>query len=238
MAEGLVRGEGFATDASIIKADAQRQRGIPGDEPNDWVGPGGTTRPVREYLEALETAEVPDNPPKAVSLTDPSSSWTAAHCPGVFAYCTNYLIDLDAGIIMDVEASTVNSAAEAKATRLMIDRVEEKYDIKPARLVGDTNYGSSPMLEWMVNDKGIEPQVPVKDQSERKDGTLSRGDFIVQCNPLLHLFDFSFYFFCPLRIELCFIGGKLAEQSQKLSRVYKFLVRNFLEHFHGKLVVG
>ena len=63
-------------------------------------------------------------------------SWTAAQGPGVFAYCTNYLIDLDAGIIMDVEASPVNSAAEAKTTRNMIDRVEEKYNIKPARLVG------------------------------------------------------------------------------------------------------
>ena len=50
MKEGLVRGEGFATDASIIKADAQRQRGIRGDEPSDWGGPGGTSRPVREYL--------------------------------------------------------------------------------------------------------------------------------------------------------------------------------------------
>ena len=35
MTEGLVRGKGFATDASIIKADAQRQRGVPGDEPID-----------------------------------------------------------------------------------------------------------------------------------------------------------------------------------------------------------
>ena len=61
---------------------------------------------------------------------------------------------------------------------------------------------------------------------------------IVQGNPLLHLLDFSFYFFCPLRVELFFIGGKLAEQSQKLSRVCKFLVRNFLEHFHGERVVG
>ena len=61
---------------------------------------------------------------------------------------------------------------------------------------------------------------------------------IVHGNRLLHFLDFSFYFFCPLRIELFFIGGKLAEQSQKFSHVYKFLVRNFLEHFHGELVVG
>lgn len=38
MAEGLVQGEGFATDASIIKADAQRQRSRPGDASIDWGG--------------------------------------------------------------------------------------------------------------------------------------------------------------------------------------------------------
>jgi hypothetical protein len=178
MKEGLVRGEGFATDASIIKADAQRQRGIRGDEPNDWGGPSGTTRPVREYLEALETADVPNNPPKAISLTDPSSSWTAAHGPGVFAYCTNYLIDLDAGIIVDIEASAVSKSAEVDATKIMIERVEDQFEIKPARLVGDTNYGSASMLGWLVDEKQIEPHVPVLDRSEREDGTLSRSDFV------------------------------------------------------------
>lgn len=49
---------------------------------------------------------------------------------------------------------------------------------------------------------------------------------IVQGNPLQHLLDFSFYFYCPIRIVLFFIGGKLVEQSQKLSHVYKFLVRS------------
>lgn len=178
MAEGLVCGEGFATDASIIKADAQRQRGVSGDEPPDWGGSGGGTRPVREYLEALETADAPDNPPKAISLTDPSSSWTAAHGPGIFAYCTNYLIDLDAGIIVDVEASAVNKAAEVNATKTMLDRVEEKFDIKSTRLVGDTNYGSAAMLGWLVDEKRIAPHVPVWDKSERNDGTLSRSDFL------------------------------------------------------------
>jgi len=42
---------------------------------------------------------------------------------------------------VDVEASQVNSAAEASATRIMIDRVEEKYDMKPARLVGGHQLG-------------------------------------------------------------------------------------------------
>ena len=178
MKEGLVRGEGFATDASVIKADAQRQHAVPGEALVDWGNPQEATRPVKEYLAALEEASPPGAPPKSISLTDPSSSWTAAHGPAYFAYCTNYLIDLDAGIIVDVEASAVSSTAEARATRIMIDRVEAKYDIKPKRLVGDTNYGTSPMLGWMVNDKGIAPHVPVWEKAERDDGSLSRSDFV------------------------------------------------------------
>jgi len=177
MAEGLVRGEGFATDASIIKADANRQRGIPGKEATDWGNPNEVTRPVREYLAALEQANAPGAPPKAVSLTDPASTWTAAGGPAFFAYSTNYLVDLDAGIIVDVEASSVNKAAEAKATRTMIERVEERFDLKPTRLVGDTNYGSAAMLGWLVDEKQIAPHVPVFDKSERADGTFGRSAF-------------------------------------------------------------
>src|SRR5665811_812570 len=55
---------------------------------------------------------------------------------------------------------------------------------------------------------------------------------------LLHFLDFFFYFFGSLGVEFFFIGGKLAQQSQKFSDVYKFLVRYFLEHLHGELVVG
>jgi transposase len=178
MNEGLVRGEGFATDASVIKADAQRQRAVPGEEVIDWGNPAEATRPVKEYLAALEQANPAATPPKSISLTDPSSSWTAAHGPAYFAYCTNYLIDLDAGIIVDVEASAVSKSAEVDATKKMLDRVEERFDLKPARLVGDTNYGSAAMLGWLVDEKQIEPHVPVWDKTERTDGTLSRSDFI------------------------------------------------------------
>ena len=178
MTEGLVRGEGFATDASIIKADAQRQRGKPGDEAIDWGNPEQASRPVREYLVALEAENDPGAPAKAISLTDPAATWTAAPGGPVFyAYSTNYLIDLKAGIIVDVEASTVNKAAEVNATRTMIDRVESKFDIRPERLVGDTNCGSAAMLGWLVDEKQIEPHVPVLDKSVRVDGTFSRTDF-------------------------------------------------------------
>lgn len=177
MTEGLVRGEGFATDASIIKADAQKQRGVPGDEGIDWGDPKQASRPVREYLAALDETNTPDTPPKAISLTDPASSWTAAGGPAIFAYSANYLVDLKAGIIVDVEASPVNKTAEANATRTMLNRVEEKFDIKPERLVGDTNYGSADMLGWLVEEKQIAPHVPVLDRSERDDGTFGRSSF-------------------------------------------------------------
>lgn len=176
MAEGLVQGEGFATDASMIKADAQRQRSCSGDSAIIWDDPEQASRPVREYLAALEQA----NPvsPKKISLTDPSATWTAAAGPAIFAYSTNYLIDLKAGIIVDVEASAVNKIAEVEATKTMINRVEAKFAIKPQRLVGDTNYGVAAMLAWLVNEKKIAPHVPVWDKSEHHDGTFSRTDFI------------------------------------------------------------
>ena len=176
MTEGLVQGEGFATDASMIKADAQRQRSCSGDSAIDWGDPEQASRPVREYLAALEQA----NPvlPKRISLTDPSATWTAAAGPAIFAYSTNYLIDLKAGMIVDVEASAVNKIAEVEATKTMINRVEEKFAIKPQRLVGDTNYGVAAMLGWLVDEKKIAPHVPVWDKSEHHDGTFSRTDFI------------------------------------------------------------
>jgi transposase len=178
MAEGLVRGEGFATDASIIKADAQRMNSVPGEEAMNWKNSVETARPVREYLDALEEANGPAFTPKFVSLSDPSATWTGATGgPAFFAYSTNYLIDLKAGIIVDVEASAVNKTAEVEATKTMIERVEDKYDMKPDRLVGDTNYGSAAMLGWLVDEKQIEPHVPVCDKSERKDGTFSVRDF-------------------------------------------------------------
>src|SRR5881396_482393 len=47
LAEGLIGGEGFAVDASMIKADANRQRSVPGSE---WLAPETASRAVQEYL--------------------------------------------------------------------------------------------------------------------------------------------------------------------------------------------
>jgi DDE family transposase len=116
--------------------------------------------------------------PASISLTDPAARWTAAPGgPAFYAYSTNYLVDLSAGIIVDVEATPAARRDEMDATRTMIDRVEDRFDLKPERLVGDTAYGSAAMLEWMVTEKDIAPHVPVFDKSERTDGTFGRSDF-------------------------------------------------------------
>jgi transposase len=193
MSEGLVGSEGFAVDASVIKADASRARGMDGDAPLDWSQSDAPTRAVREYLEALEASAPEGNapeendtpsptksaaPPRRVSPTDPAARWTAAPGgPAFYAYSTNYLIDLRAGIIMDVEATPAYRSQEVESTKTMIDRVEQRLHLKPHRLVGDTAYGTGPLLNWMVKEKTIEPHVPVWDKSQRKDDTFSSSDF-------------------------------------------------------------
>lgn len=177
LAEGLVGGEGFAIDASVVKADASRQRGVPSGEVA-FDRASSLARPVREYLDALDAAEEPITPPKNVSLTDPAARWTAAPGgPAFYAYSTNYLIDVKAGVIVDVEATPAYRTDEVDSTRTMVDRVEQRFDLKPKRLIGDTAYGTAEMLSWMVDEKAIEPHVPVWEKSERNDGTFFRSDF-------------------------------------------------------------
>lgn len=179
MTEGLVGGEGFAIDASVVRADANRARGVPGEQAADWKSDVVSSRAVREYLTAIEEANPTDTaPPKSVSLTDPAARYTAAPGgPAFYAYSTNYLVDVDAGIIVDVEATPAFRTDEVNATRAMINRVEERFEMKPTRLIGDTAYGAAELLGWMVDEKAIEPHVPVWDKTKRKDGTLSSSEF-------------------------------------------------------------
>jgi hypothetical protein len=58
----------------------------------------------------------------------------------------------------------------------MIERTEERFGLKPERLVADTAYGAAPMLNWLVEEKGIAQHIPVFDKSKRDDGTFSRSD--------------------------------------------------------------
>ena len=181
IAADLVGGEGFAVDASLIAADANKQRSTPGSEWQKRCDPETASRAVKEYLATLDDAAfgaASDVTPKFVSPSDPAAQWTGAmRGPAFFAYADNYLIDVKFGVIMDVEASRAIRQAEVGAGKTMIERTEERFDIKPRWLAADTAYGSGPNLNWLVKDKDIAPHIPVIDKSRRDDGTFSREDF-------------------------------------------------------------
>jgi transposase len=181
IAAGLVGGEGFAVDASLIAADANKQRSIPGKDWDKKRDAETASRAVKEYLATLDDAAfgaASDVVPKFVSPSDPAAQWTGAmRGPAFFAYADNYLIDVKLGIIMDVEASRAIRQAEVGAAKTMIERTEERFGIKPERLAADTAYGSAANLNWLVKDKKIAPHIPVIDKSKREDGTFSREDF-------------------------------------------------------------
>jgi transposase len=182
IAAGLVGGEGFAVDASLIQADANKHRSIPGAEWNRDIDPEQARRAVKEYLATLDDpayGAASDVTPKFVSPSDPAAQWTGAlRNAAFFAYANNYLIDVKFGIIMDVEASRAIRQAEVGASQTMIERTEACFGIKPEWLAADTAYGSASNLDWLVNEQGIAPHVPVIDKSKREDGTFSREDFI------------------------------------------------------------
>ena len=178
---GLVGGEGFAVDASLIAADANKQRSIPGSEWNKMRDPAAGSRAMKEYLATLDDAAfgaATDVTPKFVSPSDPAAQWTGAmRGPAFFAYADNYLVDVKCGIIVDVEASRAVRQAEVGAAKTMIDRTEDRFGLRPERLAGDTAYGSAEMLNWLVEERHIAPHIPVIDKSARRDGTFAREDF-------------------------------------------------------------
>jgi transposase len=207
--EGLVGGEGFAVDASMIKADANRQRSVPGSE---WLAPEAASHAVREYLAVLDDAAfgaATPVVPKFISHADPAARWTGANGGlAFFAYCTNSLIDLKHAIIVDVEATTAVRQAEVTAQRRMIDRTQERFGLWPRRLAADAGYGSAENLAWLVHERGIEPHVPVFDKSQRTDGTFSRDDFAYERERDCYI--------CP--------AGKELRQRQKIYRMPRPLV--------------
>jgi hypothetical protein len=136
---------------------------------------------VREYLDTLDEAAwgaASEAKPKFVSRSDPAAQWTGAlKGHAFFAYATNYLIDLDHAVIVDVEASRAIRQAEVGSARTMIARTQDRFGLWPARLAADSAYGSAENLAWLVHERGIEPHIPVFDKSERRDGTFSRSEF-------------------------------------------------------------
>jgi transposase len=183
IAEGLVGGERFAVDASIIRADANKQNATPiGEWPAEKLDPASAPRAVREYLDTLDDAAFgapTEKTPKFTAHADPASQWTGAlKGPAFFAYADNYLIDTDHAIIVDVEATRAVRQAETGAARTMIDRTMDRFGLYPAALAADTAYGSADMLGWLVEERGIEPHIPVFDKSGRRDGAFPATDFV------------------------------------------------------------
>ncbi len=175
--EGLVGGEGFAVDSSLVAADVcKHNRDAESAKPKP-----DPSRAVAEYLAVLDDAAfgaATPVQPKYISAVDPAARWTAAsRGPAVFAYADNYLIDLKCAVIMDVEPTTAVRQAEVTAAKAMITRTAERLGVEPARLAADTGYGLAEMLAWLVEERGIEPHIPVFDKSGRTDGSLSRADF-------------------------------------------------------------
>lgn len=178
IAEGLVGGEDFGVDASLIKADASRYTKV---DMADWSVPDDLSRATQEYLDTLDDAAFGGSTPvqpKTISPADPAARYTGANGDRpFFAYSTNYLVDLDNAVILDVDATAPIRQAEVEITKQMIVRTRDRFGLYPEKLVADTAYGSAPMLNWLVEGEGIEPYIPVIDKSERKDGTFSRDDF-------------------------------------------------------------
>src|SRR3974390_2395799 len=144
MEGGLVKGEAFAVDASVMEADASRYHGKAPDE-IDWSVPERQTRAVAEFLGALddEDADADRKVPKVISPVDPCSAWTAKANKRVqFGYGLNYMIDTGYAVIVDVEATPARTYDEVAATRTMLERTEATLALKPHRLVADTAYGT------------------------------------------------------------------------------------------------
>jgi transposase len=145
MAAGLVKGEGFAVDASVMEANASRYHGKAPDE-IVWAEPEHQTRAVREYLAGLEAENEPNpdrKPPKVISPSDPCSAWTAKANKRVqFGYGLNYLVDTENAVIVDVEPTPARTYDEVESTKTMLERTERRLNLKPKRLAADTAYGT------------------------------------------------------------------------------------------------
>lgn len=204
IAEGLASGQRLAADASIIQADANRQNSTPkSDWQTDSINFEDAPRAVREYLETLNDAAfgaASPVEPKFTSHSDPASQWTGARGgPAYFAYSTNYLIDTDNGVILNVEATRSIHQAEVGSVQTMIDRVNDTFGLIPERLIADTAYGTGAMLDWLDQGRGIGPHIPVVDKSGRRDGTFERAEFTYDAEADVYM--------CP--------GGKELKQSRR-----------------------
>ena len=212
MDAGLVKGEGFAVDASVMEANASRYHGqAPGEI--DWSTPERQTRAVVEFLSSFDE-ENPDADrklPKVISPTDPCSAWTAKANKRVqFGYGLNYMIDTEHAVIVDVEATPARTFDEVAATRTMIDRTEKAFGLRPQRLAADTAYGTGRLIAWLL-DRAIAPHIPVWERYPPADGMFSRSDFAYDAERDVYI--------CP--------NGRFLKTT---GTIHDGRVRNYLSH--------
>ena len=136
---------------------------------------------MREDLAVLEDAAFGGATPvplRQLAVAGSAARWTAATRErAFFAYSTKDLIDLEQAVIVDVEATTSVRQAEVTAQRRMIQRTQERFGLWPERLAADGGYGDARNLSRLVEDRGIEPHIPVFDKSARRDGAFERAVF-------------------------------------------------------------
>jgi hypothetical protein len=217
----LVGGEAFSIDASLIKADVDQAKRMPGDEPVDWPKPEEASRAIAEYLRVLDEARAAEDsddgdndrkPQNQISLTDPQAAWVArTKMSPFFAYDASYLIDNKLGIIVDAEGTRANRSDETAVTETMIARVARRYDLSPKRLAADTAYGTGRLLKWLT-DRDIAPHIPVWDKSRQTNGRFTREDFSYDKQRNVYL--------CP--------GGKLLTSTGNIDqgRILYYRARN------------
>ncbi len=185
---GLVQGKETAVDGSVIEADESYEKKLDGKTAADEFRAferrmrQNVTRPVREYLDALDAAAPPqpDEPeikdPKQVSPTDPQSGFSQKGGYGRYAYSINPLLDTETHLILDVEATPARFAAEVGATKVLIERLQGQRGIVPTHLAADKAYGSAPLLDWLFK-RGITPHIPVIERRNQTDDMFTRDDF-------------------------------------------------------------
>ena len=174
IAAGLVGGEGFAVDASLIQADANRHRSIPGAEWNKDIDPAQAHRAVKEYLATLD-----DPAYGAASSVAPEVRLTirsrrpmdqrAAQC-GILRLRRQLSHRREVRDYHGCRGFPGHSAG--RGWRITDDdRADRSQLWHQARMArGGYRY-------WLVYRQGIAPHVPVIDKSQRDDGTFNREDF-------------------------------------------------------------
>lgn len=197
-ATGLVPGEGFAVDGSLIGGNAGRDRRV---ETVDAIREGDTTsRPVRDYLAALDAGHPAHaSDARYLSPTDPAAAWNVKEGRGKFGYFNNYLIDTENAVIVDVEATPARLAQEIKATTTMLDRVAQRHGLKPEKLAADKAYGTGAFLGWLTERK-ITPHIPVLDRQQQTGGLLPREAFTFNAE--------RNFFMCPQGNFLKHVGDR------------------------------